>query len=85
MILVGDHWHMYFMAFSQQDEFMDMEGNKQKITPAPEVYGHFLPSTLIYNYFDYYDSCYKILSMIPSDSPEYIVPGHEPSLLVTGV
>jgi hypothetical protein len=65
---------------------MDMEGNKHKITPAPKVYGHFIPpSTLIYDYFDYYDSCYRILSMIPSDSPEYIVPGHEPSLLVTGV
>ncbi|MEW6666119.1 MAG: N-acyl homoserine lactonase family protein [Thermodesulfobacteriota bacterium] len=85
-ILVGDHWPLYCMAFSQQDELMDMEGNRHKITPAPRVYGHFIPpSALIYNFFDYYDSCYKILSMIPSDSPEYILPGHEPSLVVTGV
>jgi N-acyl homoserine lactone hydrolase len=85
-ILVGDHWPMHCMAFSQQDEIMDMQGNKQKITPASPDYGHFIPpATLIYNYFDYYDSCYRILSMIPSDHPEYIVPGHEPSLLVTGV
>lgn len=84
-ILVGDHWHLHCMAFSQQDEIMDMQGNRHKITPAPQVYGHFIPSTLIYDYFDYYDSCYKILSMIPSDSPEYIVPGHESSLLFTGV
>lgn len=84
-ILVGDHWHMYCMAFSQQDEMMDMEGHKHQITPAPQIYGHFIPSPLIYNYFDYYDSCYKILSMIPADNPEYIAPGHEPSLLVTGV
>jgi N-acyl homoserine lactone hydrolase len=85
-ILVGDQWPMYCMAFSQQDKIMDMEGNMHKITSAPQVYGHFIPpSTLIYDYFDYYDSCYRILSMIPADSPEYIVPGHEPSLLVTGV
>jgi len=84
-ILVGDLWPLYCMAFSQQDEIMDMEGNKHKITPVPQVYGHFMPSTVIYDYFDYYDSCYKILSMIPSDSPKYIVPGHEPSLLFTGV
>lgn len=85
-ILVGDHWHMYCMAFSQQDEIIDMEGKKHRITPAPQEYGHFIPPvTLIYNYFDYYDSCYRILSMIPSDSPEYIVPGHEPSLLFAGV
>jgi N-acyl homoserine lactone hydrolase len=85
-ILVGDHWPLLCMAFSQQDELTDMEGKKHKITPAPQVYGHFIPPTnLIYNYFDYYDSCYKILSMIPSDSPEYILPGHEPALLATGV
>ncbi|MBN2033569.1 MAG: N-acyl homoserine lactonase family protein [Deltaproteobacteria bacterium] len=85
-ILVGDQWPLYCMAFSQQNELIDMEGKRHKITPAPEVYGHFIPpSNLIYNYFDYYDSCYKILSMIPYDSPEYIVPGHEPALVATGV
>jgi len=85
-ILVGDQWPLHCMAFSQQEELMDMGGKRHKITPAPPVYGHFIPpSNLLYNYFDYYDSCYKILSMIPSDSPEYIVPGHEPALLATGV
>ena len=37
-ILVGDHWRMHCMAFSQQDEIMDMEGNKHKITPAPQKF-----------------------------------------------
>ncbi|MFH1092344.1 MAG: N-acyl homoserine lactonase family protein [Pseudomonadota bacterium] len=84
-ILVGDHWHTWYMAFSQMDELTDIYGQKHKITPAPAVLGHFIPSTLIYNYYDYYDSCYKILSMIPEDKPEYIVPGHEPSLVYNGV
>ena len=84
-ILVGDHWHIRCMAFGWMDEAVDMEGNVYKITPAPEVLGRFIPSSLIYDYYDYYDSCYKILSMIPEDKPEYIVPGHEPSLVYTGV
>ena len=84
-ILVGDHWHLLCMAFGGMTELMDMEGNVDKITPAPEVLGRFIPSSLIYDYYDYYDSCYKILSMIPEDKPEYIVPGHEPSLIYTGV
>ena len=85
-ILVGDHWPLYCTAFSWQEEITDIEGKRHKITPAPEEYGHFIPSpNLIYDFFDYYDSCHKILSMLPSDSPEYIVPGHEPSLLFTGV
>jgi glyoxylase-like metal-dependent hydrolase (beta-lactamase superfamily II) len=84
-VIVGDHWHLYCMAFAWQDEIIDMEGNSHKITPAPEVYGHFIPSSLINNFYDYYDSCHKILAMIPEDRPEYIVPGHEPSLLLKGV
>lgn len=84
-VLVGDHWHVYCMAFSQQTEVMDMQGNRHKITPAPAVYGPFIPSTLTYNYYDYYDSCYKLRAILDSDSPECVVPGHDPSLVVTGV
>ena len=73
------------MAFGWMETIVDMHGKRHKITPAPEVLGRFIPSSLIYNYFDYYDSCYKILAMIPEDKPEYIVPGHEGSLLVGGV
>lgn len=84
-VIVGDHWHLHCMAFGWQDEIIDMEGKKHPITPAPKAYGRFIPSSLINNFYDYYDSCYKIISMIPEDSPEYIVPGHEPSLLLNGV
>jgi len=84
-IIVGDLWHLQCMAFSQQEEIIDMGGKRHRITPAPAELGHFIPpANLVYNYFDYYDSCYKVLSMIPSDSPEYIMPGHEPSLLAPG-
>lgn len=83
-IIVGDQWHSWSMAFSQMTEQMDREGKMHKITPAPEVYGRFIPSSLIYNYYDYYDSCYRILSMMPEDKPEYLLPGHEPALLVNG-
>lgn len=84
-VIVGDHFHLYCMAFSKQDTIMDMKGKKHKITPAPDVYGPFIPSSLIYNYYDYYDSSYKIKSILGNYSPEFIIPGHEPSLLVTGV
>ena len=81
-IIVGDHWHLHCMAFAWQDEIVDVNGDRHKITPAPEAYGRFIPSSLINNYYDYYDSCYKILSMIPEDRPEYILPGHEAALLL---
>ena len=84
-IIVGDHWHLTCMAFAWQDEMIDIHGRTHKITPAPQAYGHFIPASLTNNLYDYYDSSYKILSMIPEDRPEYILPGHEASLLATGV
>jgi glyoxylase-like metal-dependent hydrolase (beta-lactamase superfamily II) len=83
-VITGDHFHLYCMAFSKQDTLTDMSGKKHKITPAPDVYGPFIPSSLIYNYYDYYDSSYKIKALLGKYSPEFLVPGHEPSLLVTG-
>jgi glyoxylase-like metal-dependent hydrolase (beta-lactamase superfamily II) len=84
-VIVGDHWHLSCMAFAWHEQIMDMQGGLHKITPPPQVHGRFIPSSLIYNYYDYYDSCHRILSMIPEDKPEYIVPGHEPGLIFTGV
>ncbi len=82
--IVGDHWHVYCMAFGGQDELVDMDGKKYKITPAPAVYEGLIPSSLIYNYYDYYDSCYKLYALMEKHSPEFLLPGHEPSLVVTG-
>ncbi|MFH1089936.1 MAG: N-acyl homoserine lactonase family protein [Pseudomonadota bacterium] len=94
-IMTGDHWHVECMAFGWQDTMTsmvygqdtmtDFSGQKLKITPAPAVLGRFIPSSLIYDYYDYYDSCYKILAMMPEDKPEYLVPGHESSRLLYGV
>jgi len=81
-VIVGDHFSSYFMAYGKMDEFTDMEGNKIKITPLPDVYGRFLPSTLVYNYYDFYDSCYKIIAHMEKDHPDYLIPGHEPSLVL---
>ena len=84
-VLTGDHFHLFCMAFSKQNTLMDMQGKTHRITPAPDVYGPFIPSSLIYNYYDYYDSSYKIKAVLGDYSPKFLVPGHEPSLLVTGV
>ncbi|MBW2619450.1 MAG: N-acyl homoserine lactonase family protein [Deltaproteobacteria bacterium] len=80
-VIAGDNWHLQCMAFSKQDEIIDMYGNKHQITPAPDEYGPFIPSSLIHDYYAYYDSCYKIKALMEFDSPEYLLPGHEPSLV----
>jgi glyoxylase-like metal-dependent hydrolase (beta-lactamase superfamily II) len=83
-VIVGDHFHLYCNAFPHQTTITDMKGKKHKVTPAPEVYGPFIPSSLIYNYYDYYDSSYKIKAILGEYSPEFLLPGHEPSLIYKG-
>lgn len=83
-ILVGDHLHMDCMAFPDQTELIDMEGKTHKITPAPKVYGPSIPSSLVYDYYAYYDSINKLKSVAKRYEPGFLICGHEPSLLVTG-
>lgn len=84
-IIVGDHLHINCMAFPEQTELMDMEGKIHKITPAPKVYGPSIPSSLTYDYYSYYDSTAKLMAVAERYEPGYLICGHEPSLLVTGV
>jgi len=80
-ILVGDHWPQCFNAFSQMTEFVDLNGDTRVITPAPAVYGRFIPPSVVYDYYDWYDSCHKIMALMGTGGPECIVAGHEPLLL----
>jgi N-acyl homoserine lactone hydrolase len=84
-ILVGDHWHHIFNAFSQLTELIDIHGNSHPITPAPAIYGPFIPPTIVYNYYDWYESGNKLKALIGTGGPECIVPGHETSLVARGV
>jgi len=80
-VIVGDHWPLYFMAFPRQ-EFLDMYGNRHRITPSPKTFGGFMPTNLICDYHDYYASCQKIKALMEVGSSESLIPGHEASLLI---
>jgi glyoxylase-like metal-dependent hydrolase (beta-lactamase superfamily II) len=85
VVLAGDQFHLSCMAFPKMTEMLDMHGKTLKITPAPEVYGPFYPHSLVYNYYDFYDSGYKIQAIVDKFEPSYVIGGHEPGLVVTGV
>jgi len=80
-VLVGDHFHHYFNGFSQLTKFEDLKGDIYDITPAPAVYGQFMPPSIVYNYYDWYDSCHKVMAVVGTGGRDCIVPGHEPILL----
>jgi len=85
VVFIGDIALMDFMIFPGTTEIVDMEGNGHKIPAAPPIFGPALPHSIIYDFYSYYDSIYKIKAIASKDKPGYIVPGHEPSLVLTGI
>lgn len=85
VVLTGDTFILNCNAFPHQKELIDMEGNRHPITQPAEVYKTAFPSTIVYNFYAWWESVKKIKAIAAKDQPGYIIPGHEPSLLITGV
>jgi len=85
VVLVGDLCLVNFMTFPGAPEIIDMEGKAHPIPVAPPVFGPAIPHGIIYNAYDFYDSVQKVKAVASRNEPGFIIPGHEPSLVVTGI
>ncbi len=85
VVLMGDISLFYFMAFPKTTELVDMEGKGHEIPAASPLYGPAVPHPVIYDLFAFYDGISKIRALAGRDEPGYLIPGHEPSLVVTGI
>ena len=79
-LFIGDHFHLICSGFPYLDEMIDMDGVVHKITPAPANWPT-IPSSLIYDFYAYYDSTKKIRSLIPGGDPSYLVCGHDAKVM----
>ena len=85
VVLVGDLFLLGCNVWPDQDTLTDMEGQSHAITPGAAIYGPAIPSTIVYNYYDWYDSVFKVKAIASEDKPGFILPGHEPSLIHAGI
>ena len=76
--ITGDTAHLWQNLYSQCSEMTTLEGQKINITSAPETYGMFVPSSLVYNHYTWYRSMYRLRTMCPD--MEFALPGHEPAI-----
>jgi len=83
-IFVGDIANFYKNIFPHTTEITSLDGSKHSLPDVPDIYGEALPSSLTYNFYDFYDSVRKIKAIASRDEPGFIVPGHEPSLVLAG-
>ena len=79
-VFVGDQFHIPCCCFPSMTEMYDCDGVVHRITPGPENWPT-LPGSLVYDYYDYYESADKIKAVLPELDPGYIVCGHDPDLL----
>jgi hypothetical protein len=85
VVLVGDLCLFNFQMFPGAKEMTDLEGNSVPIPAATPVFGHAVPPTTTYNFYDFYDSIQKVKAVAGRNEPGYIIPGHEMSLIHTGI
>jgi N-acyl homoserine lactone hydrolase len=77
-ILTGDTAILRHNIFPKLTETTGIDGKKIKITPAPDNYGPAIPSSLVYNHYEWYKSVYRIQAMLKSE--EFALCGHELSI-----
>lgn len=85
VVLMGDICLFYFLAFPKMTELVDMEGEKHPIPKGSPLYGPAVPHTVIYDLFSFHDAMSAIRALAAKDEPGFIIPGHEPSLVYTGI
>jgi N-acyl homoserine lactone hydrolase len=80
MVILGDLCMTYCHLFPELDEIIDLEGKRHRVKTNPELYGPAIPSAIIYDYFEWYDSVYKAKALA-QNKLELTLPGHETSLI----
>jgi len=85
VVIVGDLFILNCNVFPQQKKLIDMEGKEHEITPGDQIYGPAIPSSIVYDYYAWYDSVYKVKAIAGQNHPHSILPGHEPSLIYFGL
>jgi len=85
VVLLGDICLFNFMAFPKMTQFVDMQGNQYPIPKSSPLYGPAVPHTVIYDLFAFHDGMSQIRALASKYEPGYLLPGHEPSLMYTGV
>jgi N-acyl homoserine lactone hydrolase len=81
VVYIGDLSHFYCTLFPWYGKANSLDGTSFALPKPPDNVGPAIPTSLVYDYYDFYDSIYKVLTIASKPEPGYILPGHE-SLLI---
>ena len=84
-IVVADLFHFSYMMFPRASRMLTADGEVKDITPLPEIFSPVLVNNVIYDHYAFFESFYKIMSLVPKYEPQYFVCGHDGKVVVTGI
>jgi glyoxylase-like metal-dependent hydrolase (beta-lactamase superfamily II) len=78
-ILAGDLFFFNIIAYPETDEWTLMDGTVTQATQEFKDWIFAVFSAIVFDHYAWYKSQYRIRALLRK--PEYLLPGHEPSLL----
>jgi N-acyl homoserine lactone hydrolase len=81
VVYIGDLAHFYCTLFPWYGKANSLDGTSFAPPKPPDHVGPAIPTSPVYNYYDFYDSIAKVKAIASRPEPGYILPGHE-SLII---
>ena len=78
-VVTGDTVILRCNIYPKSEKIELMDGEILKITPAPDVYGPAIPTSLVYDHYAWYQSIYRLKLLIKEE--KFLLSGHDPSLV----
>ena len=82
VVYIGDRSHFYCTLFPWYGRANSVDGTSFELPKAPGNVGPAIRTSLVYDYYAFYDSIYKVLTIASKPEPGYLLPGHE-ALIIT--
>jgi glyoxylase-like metal-dependent hydrolase (beta-lactamase superfamily II) len=76
-VITGDMPHLGVSLFPKLDKMELMDGTFVDITPAPDNFGPYIFNSVIYDYYEAYDSFNKLSLLAEKFEPQYYLTGHD--------
>jgi N-acyl homoserine lactone hydrolase len=78
-VITGDTAILKQSLFPKMDKMMLCDGSCMTITPAPDIYGPAIPSSVVYDHYAWYDSINKLKELIIDE--KFALTAHDPSVV----
>lgn len=78
-VITGDTIILKQNLYPKMDKMICMDCSCAVITPAPDIYGPAIPTSVVYDHYAWYESIYKLKELIKDE--KFALTAHDPSVV----